>query len=264
MIASPPATPRRLLAITRAVSPGIGRCELTHRSREPIDLDRACSQHREYEECLVSLGCELLSLPADPDLPDSVFVEDTAIVLDEAAVITRPGAAVRRAETDTIARELMRFRPLGRIQSPATLDGGDVLRAGRALFVGMSSRSNAAAVGQLSDFVRPLGYSVKGIPIHDCLHLKSAVTAVADDTLLINGSWVDRKEFREYRLIEVDPAEPWGANALRIGDTVIHAASFPRTRDRLERHGLAVRTVDLSEMAKAEGAITCCSLVFTL
>lgn len=251
-----------LLAITREVSPRIAACELTHLVREPIDLERALQQHRQYEALLEELGCKLIRLPAEPELPDSVFVEDTAVVLDELAVITRPGAESRRAETASIADVLKQYRKLFYIQPPATLDGGDVLRIGKTLYVGLSARSNAKGTQQLRRIVAPFGYSVAGVGLHGCLHLKSAVTRVDEDTLLINRRWVDAGVFESMRQIDVADAEPFAANALLVGGSVIYPEAFPRTRACLEEHGIRVRTVDAAELAKAEGGVTCSSLVF--
>lgn len=250
------------IAITREVSPRIGACELTHLARTPIDPERARIQHRQYEELLAALGCKLLRLPAEPDLPDSVFVEDAAIVLDELAVITRPGAESRRAETVAVAGALKPCRKLFHIGPPGTLDGGDVLRIGKALYVGQSLRSNLEGIEQLRRIVAPFRYSVIGVALRGCLHLKSAVTQVAENTLLINRAWTDAAAFGDYRLIDVAPSEPFAANALLIGGTVVYPEAFPETRERLEKQGIKLRTVDASELAKAEGGVTCCSLIF--
>jgi dimethylargininase len=250
-----------LIAITREVSPSIGRCELTHVPRDVIDVDVARAQHRRYEECLAALGCAVQRLPADPDLPDSVFVEDTAVVLDEVAVITRPGAASRRPETRAIAEALEPYRRLLYVEAPGTVDGGDVLRVGRTLFVGASGRSNQAGIAQVRALLAPFGYTVQEVPVSGCLHLKSAVTQVAEDALLINRAWVNTEPFEHLHLVDVDPAEPLAANALLVGGVVVYPAAYPRTRERLEARGVACRVVDVSELAKAEGAVTCCSLV---
>jgi dimethylargininase len=251
-----------LVAITREISPGIHDCELTHLQREPIDLDRARTQHRQYEQCLADLGCKVVSLPAEPDLPDSVFVEDTALVLDELAVILRPGAASRRPETASIAKALTPYRKLSYLDEPGTIDGGDILRIGKSIFVGLSYRSNAAGVEQLRTILKPFGYRVEGVPVLGCLHLKSGVTQVADDTLLINRAYVDPGLFPKMRLIDVDPSEPSGANALRIADSIVYPTAFPITLEKIQSHGLIARTVDASELAKAEAGVTCCSLIF--
>lgn len=250
------------IAVTRGVSPAIEHCELVHQERRPIDVTLARRQHRLYEEALTALGCRVEALPADPTLADSVFVEDTAIVLDEVAVITRPGAASRRPETAPIARALAPYRPLVSIEPPGTLDGGDVLRIGRTLYVGLSGRSNQAAIDQLSRALAPYGYAVRGVAVRGCLHLKSAVTALGDDTVLVNPAWVDPVVFTGTRPIEIDPRERGAANVLRIGERVIYPASFPGTRRRLAAAGIEILDVDVSELQKAEGAVTCCSLVF--
>jgi dimethylargininase len=250
------------IALTRPVSTSIEHCELTHLRREPIDLDLALQQHRQYEDCLTELGCQVKRLPAEPDLPDAVFVEDTAVVLDELAIITRPGAKSRRAETASTARGLAPYRQLTTIQPPGTLDGGDVLRLDRDLFVGLSARSNSAGIEQLREFLIPYGYAVIALELKDCLHLKSAVTQVGTNRLLINRDWVDAGAFRNFKLIEVHPEEPMAANALWVGETVVYPAAFPRTYLRLEENGIYVRTIDVSELQKAEGGVTCCSLIF--
>jgi dimethylargininase len=251
-----------LTALVRDVSPGIARCELTHLARVDIDITRAHAQHQAYVETLSRLGCRLIALQAEPDLPDSVFVEDTAVVFDELAVIARPGAASRRPECLSIAIVLSDHRPLVTLEKPGTLDGGDVLIVDRTVWVGLSGRSNWSAIGQLRAIVGRHGYEVRPVELDGCLHLKSAVTLVAPDTVLLNPAWVDAQIFTGLDVVTVDPGEPHAANALRIGSGLIHAANFPRTRTRLEARGLAVHPIDVSELQKAEGAVTCCSLVF--
>jgi dimethylargininase len=251
-----------LLALTREVSPNLGRCELTHLRRQTIDAALAAAQHRRYEECLAGLGCRILRLPAAPELADSVFVEDTCVVSDELAVIARPGADSRTPETRSVAEALRPHRPLRYIEPPATLDGGDVLCLGKKIFVGLSSRTNPAGIDQLRSLLASHGFSVTAVEVSGCLHLKSAVTQAGEKTLLVNPSLVDPGAFRGWELIEVDPSEPLAANALLVKDTVIYPAGFPKTQRRLEGRGLRVRAVDISELAKAEGAVTCCSVFF--
>jgi dimethylargininase len=252
-----------LLALTRDISPAIVRCELTHLAREPIDLATARRQHEAYEQRLRDAGCTVVRLDADEEMPDSVFIEDIALVFDEVALMTRPGAFSRRRETDAVAAALAAYRPIAHVEAPATIDGGDVLTVGKRVFVGETTRTNPTAVTQMARHVSPYGYTVHIVPVHGCLHLKSAVTAVSDDTLLVNPEWVPAERFRPLTMIDVDPAEPYGANALRVGATVIYPTAFPRTRARLEGRGLRVAEVEVSEIAKAEGAVTCCSLIFT-
>jgi dimethylargininase len=250
------------IAITREVSRSIAQCELTHLSRVQIDLELARSQHQQYQQALAELGCKVVSLEEQPELPDSVFVEDVAIVLDECAVITRPGAESRRPETESIASELREYRKLKFIETPGTLDGGDVLRVGQTLYVGLSGRSNLAAVDQLRALISPYGYTVKAAEVSGCLHLKSAVSQVAENTLLANPRWVKQADFGAFEWLEIDPAEEYAANTLLIGESIIYPTSFPRTRQLLEQRGIRVAAVDVSELQKAEGAVTCCSLVF--
>lgn len=252
-----------LIAITREVSPNIQQCELTHLPRVGIDVQLARKQHQQYVKALAELGCEVVSLPADAALPDSVFVEDMAIVLDELAVITRPGVSSRRGETALIVQALTAFRSLATIKPPGTLEGGDVLRVGKSVYVGRSGRSNPAGIDQLKSLLAPHGYVVKPVEVQGCLHLKSAVTQVGPKTLLINPAWINAVCFEDLELVEVDQEEPYGANALLVGGTAIYPASFPHTRKRLETRGIVVRTIDVAELQKAEGAVTCCSLIFT-
>jgi dimethylargininase len=254
-----------LMALTREISPAFEFCELTHMSRVPIDLDRARAQHAAYEWALVEEGCTIRRLDAGPDMPDSVFIEDIALVLEEGAVICRPGAESRRVETEGVVEALVRHgRPLQQLKPPGRLDGGDVLVVGREVFVGSSTRTNRSAIDQLSGMLGAVGYTVRAVPVRGCLHLKSAATTVAPDTLLINRQRAPAEAFRGLSLIDVDPQEPDAANALTIGDVVIYPSSFPRTRERLERRGLRVRPVEIDELQKAEGAVTCCSLIFEM
>ena len=254
-----------LIAITRPVSTSITSCELTHIPREPIDYVRAVAQHDAYETVLSALGCELVRLPALDDLPDAVFVEDTAVILDDIAILTRPGAASRRPEVDSVARVLERYRPLASIQEPGTLDGGDVLRVGRRLFVGRSSRTNRQGIEQLRTLASSHGFDVLAVDLHGCLHLKSAVTCVGENIVLGNRVWVDHDVFEGIDWIDVDHSEPSAGNALRIGSGIIFPSVFARTadilRDVAERERMRLHLVDASELAKAEGGVTCCSLV---
>lgn len=250
------------IAMTRPISQTFNQCQLTHLDREPIDVALAQRQHAAYEQALAELGCRVQPLPAAPDLPDAVFVEDAALVLPELAVITRPGAETRRAETVSVAEALGQFRRLAAIEPPGTLDGGDILRLGRAIFVGQSSRSNAAAIEQLAALGHPFGYTVRAVPVTGCLHLKSAVTQVGPNTLLINRDWVDDTPFAGFDLVDVAAAEPGAANALWLGNAVILPAQYRQTRQKLQAYGLNVVPVDVTEIAKAEGGVTCCSLIF--
>jgi dimethylargininase len=250
------------IALTRDVSPAINEAELTFLEREPIDYWRAATQHALYCEALSSLGLHVLRLPADPDCPDCCFVEDNAVVLDEVAVLAAPTPASRRPELPIVEAALAQFRDIVRLPPGAHLEGGDVLRIGRTLYAGLSSRTNAAGIDALRMAVDPFGYGVVAVPVRGCLHLKTAVTAVSDDAVLANPGWADLAALSGLSVIPVASEEPFAANVLRVGDALLAHAGFPRTNGSLERQGFTVRTLDLSEFAKAEAGVTCKSIVF--
>ncbi len=251
-----------LVAVTRAVSPTLAECELTHRPRDPIDVDKAVAEHACYEDALRSLGATVVHAPPEPTLPDAVFVEDAALVFAETAVMTRPGAPVRRREVESMAKVLSAYRPLFAIQAPGTLDGGDVMAVGRKIYVGLSSRTSHEGIAQLDQHLSEWGYEVIPVPVTGCLHLKSAVTQVADNLLLINDRWVSPECFGSMGTVTVAPGEPDAANALLIGASVIYPTHHPATAERLDRAGVRVVPVPCGELAKAEGGVTCCSVVF--
>jgi len=251
-----------LMAITREVSASITDCELSFHPRQPIDLAKASAQHKAYQDCLAELGVRIVSLPAEPELPDAVFVEDPVVVVDEVAVISIMGAPSRRPEARTLADTLSRYRPLKFLREPATLDGGDVLRIGRRVFAGLSQRTNRESVSQLRDLLQAFDYEVQPVEVRCCLHLKSACSYIGNDTVLINRAWIDAERFRGFELLDVPDEEPAAANALLVNDVVIIPGSFPKTRALLEQRGFCVRTIDLSELQKAEAGVTCTSLIF--
>jgi len=252
-----------LTAITRDVNSGMGNCELTFMPRVGIDIGLASQQHQQYQSVLSSLGCDVVTVPTVSGLADSVFIEDTALVLDELAVLCRPGAESRRAEVAGVRNILQRYRKLESIRSPGTLDGGDVLRVGNVIIAGLSTRSNKSGIDQLRGIVADYGFSVQTITTTKCLHLKSAVSEVAPGLLLINPDWISLPAFGNFELIDVNDEEPHAANALRVGTRVIYPSLFPRTMEKLVRRGIDVTPIDVSELQKAEGAVTCCSLIFS-
>ncbi|MBS0581129.1 MAG: dimethylargininase [Proteobacteria bacterium] len=245
----------------RTVAESLGDCELSFLGRSPIDVPRARAQQAAYARALGALGCHIEWLPPLSSHPDGVFVEDTAVVVDEVAVITRPGAASRRGEVESTAVVLAGHRPVVRIRGPATIEGGDVLRVGRQFYVGASARSNAAGVAQLGAALAPHGYSVQAVAMRDCLHLKSAATFIAPGTLLANPAWVDPAVFGCERVIEVAPEEPFGANTLTLGGVSLVSADYPATRRRLEQAGIATQVLEVGELHKAEAALTCLSII---
>jgi dimethylargininase len=253
-----------LAALTRAVSPTLESCELTWIPRQQIDIQLAVEQHHKYERALTEVGLHVISLPAEPDMPDAMFVEDPVLVLDEVAILLRMGAASRRPETESLATAISPYRPLRRMREPASMEGGDIMRIGRNLFVGLSSRTNAAGISQLRGEVEPLGYRVHAVEVTGCLHLKSACCSIGDGKVLANQAWLDTTALHDFQIIEVAKDEPGAANVLRIGDTVLMPSCFPDTEDLLRREGLNIRTVDISELIKAEAAVTCSSVIFEM
>jgi dimethylargininase len=249
------------LALTRCPAPTLTECELTYLEREPIAFERALAQHGAYVAALRAAGAEVRVLPAEDAFPDSVFVEDAAVVLDEVAILTRPGVASRLEEPELLAPHLAAHRPLARIAAPATLEGGDVLRVGGRLLAGLSPRTNAAGVEALRALTKPLGYAVTAVPVRGCLHLKTGVTALDDETLLANPDWLDLEPLAGFDVVSVAPEEPWAANVLRLKGTLLVNSAYPRTLERLARRGLALVPVDISEFAKAEAGLTCLSLI---
>ena len=256
------STSTRVVAITNAPSPRLAECELTHLERTPIDHAVALRQHEGYQAMLRACGAEVHALDVNREYPDSVFIEDTAIVLDEIAVLCSMGAASRRGEPDAIEPALRQYRPVERITLPATIDGGDVVRVGRTLLVGESSRTNAEGAAALATIVERHGYRVMTVPVTGCLHFKSACTALPDGRLLVNPAWIDMRSLGELETVSVPDDEPTAADVAFVGDIVCMAAEHPRTARLVESLGFTVRTTPLSEFAKAEGAVTCLSLIF--
>lgn len=254
-----------MIAFVREVAESLARCELTHLAREAIDVPRAREQHARYVAELISLGCRIEWLPPLPEHADGVFVEDTAVLVPEVAVITRPGVASRRPETESVAAALEARLEVRRISEPACLEGGDVLRIGRTFHVGHAGgrggRTNAAGVAQLGEALRPFGYSVRSVALRGCLHLKSACTFIPPQTLLVNPSWVDPAAFPVAAVIAVDPQEPYGANTVTVAGVTLVSTAYPRTRERLQAAGIATRALDASEVHKAEAALSCMSLL---
>jgi dimethylargininase len=251
-----------LTAITRAVSSALTNCELSFIERKPIDLAKARAEHHNYELLLGKLGAKVISLPEQPELPDSMFVEDPAIVLDEVAIICPLGTETRRKEAPTIAAALEKFRKLAYIKLPGTLEGGDVLRVGKKFYVGVTRRSNPEGIRQLAVIVGAYGYELTGVPVTGCLHLKSAVTFLGRNTLLGNRAWFDWNRMQGFEWVDVHPAEAHAGNALPIGERVIFPVSFPHTAELIKAKGFNVELLAISELQKAESGLTCSSLLF--
>jgi dimethylargininase len=252
-----------IYAITRPVSKSIQDCELTHLDRCSIDYATATSQHESYVAALQSMGATIIELDPLHDYADAVFVEDIIVVVDGIAVLTRPGAESRRGEVESIIEAIMPHRPIHRIESPGTLEGGDVMVAERTIFVGDSTRTNPAGFAQLKDALTPHGYTVLAVPVPGALHLKTAATYIGDGIVLANPAWLDVSHFTGLNIIEVHPDEPMAGNAIRIGDELLFSSQFPHTAGRLTARGFSLIMVDSTELSKAEGSLTCKSVVFT-
>ena len=249
------------IALTRAVSPLLGRCELTHLERNPINIKKAEKQHRQYEQALERMGFNIRRIEETPHLPDGVFVEDTAVVFPEMAVITRPGAESRREETKTMASVLEEYRELRQICEPGTIDGGDVLILGKNVYIGLTRRSNREGIRQFSEFLKPFGYRVTAVPVSGCLHLKTAIAVLEEDLMLINPDWVNPDIFDGFRFEFVAENEPYGANVMRSENFALCPKRFEETIKLLEKRGYDVIAIDQSELAKAEAGLTCCSVI---
>ncbi len=252
----------RLVAITRLPSAQLAECTLTFLERAPIDYTLALEQHAQYRRALAQLGVHVVALPAD-ELPDSMFVEDTALVLAEVAILCSLSPPSRRPEAQRVGEALRKFRSIMSIAAPARLEGGDILPLGRRLFVGRSGRTNDLGIAALHQAFNGFGYEIVPVAISGSLHLKTAITALDEETVLVNPAWLDTAPVSSYRTVEVAPEEPFAANVLSLRGEILVRQNCPRTSDRLDRAGYKTRVMNISEFAKAEGGLTCMSLIFS-
>jgi dimethylargininase len=252
----------RLIAITHVPPQALERGERTFVARTPIDLSLAHRQHAAYCALLRNCGAEVTTLSTNLGHPDAVFVEDTFLVLDEVAIRARPGADSRRDEPAGIEPEVRKYREIRRIEAPATLDGGDVVVTGRSILVGASGRTSEAGARALQDITAPFGYRVTRVGMRDCLHFKSACCALPDGRLLANPAWLDGSSLDGFTVLAIPPSEPFAGDFAICGETVIVSASHPLTADMIRALGFRVRAAELSEFEKAEGGVTCLSLIF--
>jgi dimethylargininase len=256
---------KQVLALTHVPSPNMNSAIRTHSELQDIDVSLAKKQHDAYRLALAKAGAEVRLLDVNREHPDCVFIEDTAIVLDEIAIVTSMGAESRQSEPAGIEIELARYRTtMTRVLPPATVEGGDVVAVDKMLFVGQTALTNRAGIDALARITEPFGYVVIPVPVEGCLHLKTACTALPDGALLINPKWLPTLEpLKKMDCVEVDPSEPNGANVVVIGENVCMSDAYPRTAERIRQHTKDVHTVALSEFAKADGCATCLSLVFS-
>ncbi len=247
--------------LTRLPSPNMTQAELTHMQRAPVDMVLAEAQHAAYRQALAATGIQVIALPAMSGYPDCTFVEDVLVSLPEISILTHPGVFSRQGEVEAMVSAVPQDRPVTRITKPATVDGGDVLTIGNTLFVGLSTRTNQAGIDQLASAIQPFGYRVDVVPVLGALHLKTAVTALAPDLLLMNPEWADVNGFVGWNRITVDPTEPFAGNSLSIGNSLFMQTAHHKTAARVEASGFKVTLLDISEFAKVEAGLTCLSVV---
>ncbi len=219
-------------------------------------------QHHAYRQALLSLGLDVIVLPAEPAYPDAYFVEDPAIITPKIAVITCPGAPSRRGEETTLEPFLEYYRPLHHIQPPGTLDGGDVLMVGEHFFIGLSERTNIEGATQLATFLADARHTSETVILAGGLHLKSSVNYAGKNTLLVTKSLIDHPAFSNYQKILIDDDEAYTANTLWVNDTLITPKGYPKTLARLIKLGMKIIQLDVSEVQKMDGGLTCMSLRF--
>ena len=246
-------------AILRRPGPDFAAGLTTAGLGEP-DPSRMLAQHAAYADALRALGLAVDVLDPLPGFPDAYFVEDVAVVVPELAVVARPGAPARRGEADAIVPVLARHRVLARLEHPASLDGGDVLIAGRSVFIGLSARTNEDGAGQLARLLEPHGYRSRTMPVSTGLHLKSSVSWLGGEMLLVSDRFANQADLRAFRRIVVDATEEPACNSLLVNGTLLTPAGFPKTRRQLEETGLPVVELDVTEARKMDGGLTCMSL----
>lgn len=249
-------------AFVNSPSPQLAECQLTYMDRMPIDPTLALEQHQMYVQALKKMGVEVDVLQINTHCPDGVFVEDPVIILDEIAIITSMGNPERRAEIPAIKEYITGIRPIQEVHSPAKLEGGDILRIGKRIFIGLSSRTDLAGIEAVKNIASQYDYEIVPVRVTGSLHLKTAVTALDDQTLLINPLWLDTTTFRDFQLVPVPLEEPWGANILRLPQGVIANAAYPGTCHLIASLGYRLEAVDISEFGKAEAGLTCMSVVY--
>lgn len=251
-----------LTVVTHQPSPALQECELTFLESEKIDYERALIQHQEYCQMLNKCGARVIKLTDNLALPDSVFVEDPIIVFDEIAVLTSMGVESRRPESAALERFFRPYRKIERITLPAKIEGGDVLKVGRSIYVGESPRTNRLGIQALADIIEPLGYEVFPVKVSGCLHLKTGCTALDDKTVLINSEWIDHQAFSRFTRIKTLSEEPFGANVLTLNGSICMNGAFPKTLELVASLGYSVAAVDISEFVKAEAGLTCMCIPF--
>ena len=249
-------------AVTRKPCKNFARGLTTAVGSEPADYGLMVKQHAAYLEALTTAGLEVIVLDPLPDFPDAHFVEDTAVVTPDVAVITNPGAAARRGEAESIAPILAKFRKIERIQPPGTVDGGDVLQVGNHFFIGLSERTNKQGAEQLGRILQSHGNTWTVVAVGAGLHFKSSVNYVGRNTLLITTAFAHNKRLQGYDKIVTERDEEYAANTLLVNEHLLMPAGFPHTRRQLEPLGFKIIELEISEVRKMDGGLTCMSIRF--
>lgn len=234
-------------------------CISSHPRKHELNLEKAILQHKEYTRILSELGIDVIELPADNNNPDSCFVEDTAVIQGDKAFISRPKPESRQKETESIESILKSYLPVKKAIAPATIEGGDVIHLSDYLISGLTQRTNTEGVKQMSN---SLGINVVTITDSSIIHLKSHVTYLDSNTMLCIKKYADHPIIREFDILIVPENEGYAANSLTIGETVLLPKGYPKTKETVENAGYDVITLDMSEFAKCEGALTCLSILF--
>lgn len=249
-------------AIARKPCENFARGLTTTVSSEPADYGLMLKQHEAYLAALSAAGLEVIVLDPQPDYPDAHFVEDTAVVAAAVAVITIPGADARQGEEESIIPVLADFRKIERIRAPGTVDGGDVLQVGNHFFIGISQRTNPAGAEQLGQILQRYGHTWTTVPVGAGLHFKSSVNYVGRNTLLVTPDFAGKEQLKRYDQIVLDRAETYAANTLLVNEHLLIPAGYPKTQQQLERLGLKMVELEISEVRKMDGGLTCMSLRF--
>jgi dimethylargininase len=249
-------------AIVRNIPNSFPQCITAFSGKSPIDVILAQQQHELYCKTLVELGLKLVRIEADNSLPDCCFTEDAAIVTDVLGIISLPGTESRHAEIIEMEKALTSFKKIRHIAAPATIEGGDVLKIGKKLFIGNSARTNDEGIKQVANMVSELGYEVIPVKIRNTLHLKTVCTYLGNNCIIYADGHFDENIFAEYDKIIVPATESYCANTLVVNGKVLIPKGFPLTRSLIEKKGFSVIELDMSEIEKADGALTCLSVIF--
>lgn len=249
-------------AIVRDVPESFNRCVSNSNTYDDIDTELAKLQHQQYCKTLSLLGINLIRLDTDDSLPDCCFTEDTAVIIDDLAIITSPGIESRVAETIALEKTLALYKGIFRISQPGTIEGGDVLRIERTLYIGISSRTNSEGIRQMAAILEPRGYCIVPVEIRNTLHLKSVCTYLGNGLIIVAEGYFDLNIFSGFEKIIVPEEEAYCANCLSVNRRVIIPKGFPKTKELLEEKGLLVIELEMSEFRKADGALTCLSVIF--